>query len=97
MSQTLTTLAILVAKPDRRPALEQLLRALQVPTRAEPGCRQYDLHDDPEHADTLYMLEQWTDEAALASHFAAPHFEHFRQQSEGLIEQFELKRLRFLS
>ena len=46
MSQPFTAIATLIAKAGQQDALEQHLRALLEPTRAEAGCGQYDLHQD---------------------------------------------------
>ncbi|GAC1309767.1 MAG: hypothetical protein NVSMB21_16740 [Vulcanimicrobiaceae bacterium] len=53
------------------------LRDLIAPTRAEPGCRTYEIFrakDDP-HA--FLFFEQYDDEAALDAHRASTHFERF--------------------
>jgi len=94
MSQPFTVIATLIARPGQHQALEQLLRALLEPTRAEAGCLQYDLHQDLQRVEAFYMLERWSSEAALQAHDASEHIRQFRARAGELIEDFDLKRLR---
>ena len=41
-------------------------------SRAEPGCLAHAVHRDVENPLRLVFLEQWSDRAALAAHFAVP-------------------------
>ncbi|WP_247258148.1 putative quinol monooxygenase [Pseudomonas moorei] len=97
MSQPFTAIATLIAKPGQQDALEQHLRALVEPTRAEAGCVQYDLHQDQANPLAFYMIEHWSSEEALQAHDASAHIQHFRDQAGDFLEHFELKRLRALA
>lgn len=97
MSQPFTAIATLIAKPGQQHALEQHLRALVEPTRAEAGCGQYDLHQDQANPLAFYMIEHWSSEEALQAHDASAHIQHFRDQAGDFLEHFELKRLRALA
>lgn len=97
MSEAFTAIATIIAKPGQGPALEQQLRKLVEPSRAEAGCQYYELHQDLENAEGFYMLERWDDEAALQTHNATEHFLAFRAVGSELVEHFELKRLRLLA
>lgn len=96
MTKAFTAIATVIAKPGQGPALEQQLRALVEPSRAEAGCQFYNLHQDLENAEGFYVLERWDDEAALHTHNATPHFLAFQAAADSLIEHFELKRLHLL-
>jgi len=96
MPTAFKVIATLIAKPGQQDTLEQLLRGLLEPTRAEAGCQQYDLHQDLQHPETFYMLERWNDDAALDAHDQSAHIQNFRTQAADVIEHFELKRLKFL-
>nr|WP_315399747.1 putative quinol monooxygenase [uncultured Duganella sp.] len=52
-----------------RSALDQVVP----PSRAEPGCIRYDLHQDLGDPASFVMLEAWDDAEALARHDASPH------------------------
>jgi len=96
MSQPFTAIATLIAKAGQQDALEQHLRALLKPTRAEAGCGQYDLHQDLANPLAFYMIEQWSSDEALQAHDASAHIQHFRATAGELIDHFDLKRLRAL-
>lgn len=96
MSQPFTAIATLIAKAGQQDALEQHLRALLVPTRAEAGCVQYELHQDLANPLAFYMIEQWSSDAALQAHDGSAHIQNFRAKAGGFLEHFDLKRLRTL-
>lgn len=77
MSEPLTLLAILSARPGQADELGRRLTALVAPTRLEPGCLNYDLHrstDDP----AIFMLyENWRSKADLDAHFEMPYLKNF--------------------
>jgi quinol monooxygenase YgiN len=75
MSQPFTAIATLIAKPGQQDALEQHLRALVEPTRAEAGCGQYDLHQDLANPLAFYMIERWSNDEALQAHDASAHIQ----------------------
>ena len=77
MSAAFNVIATLIAKPGQQATLETLLRELLEPTRIEAGCQQYDLHQDLQHPETFYMLERWSDDAALADHDQSAHIQNF--------------------
>ncbi|WP_065261259.1 putative quinol monooxygenase [Pseudomonas bananamidigenes] len=97
MSQPFTAIATLIARPGQQDALEQHLRALIEPTRAEAGCGQYELHQDLANPLAFYMIEQWASDEALQAHDASAHIQHFRNQAGAFLEHFELKRLRVIA
>jgi quinol monooxygenase YgiN len=41
-------------------------------SRGEPGCLAHAVHRDVENRLRLVFVEEWTDRAALAAHFAVP-------------------------
>jgi quinol monooxygenase YgiN len=63
-------------KPDR---IDEFLKAIEEDSRGsredEPGCLRFDVlqaADDPHH---YFFYEVYRDEAALAAHRAAPHYQ----------------------
>jgi len=69
----------------RERELEAHLLSLAAPTRAEPGCLQYDLYRSPEHASQFLRLEVWRSLADLEAHKATPHIRasFAKRQAEG--------------
>jgi quinol monooxygenase YgiN len=73
MSQLLTVVARLRAKPGRHTELRHQLQRLVAPTRAEAGCVMYELNgskSDPRH---FLFYEVWKSEADLDAHFQTAH------------------------
>ena len=62
---------------EDREQITDMLRALALASRQEPGCVTYVPHwieDDPS---TLVIYEQYRDKAALEFHRASPHFQRY--------------------
>jgi quinol monooxygenase YgiN len=97
MSQPFTVIATIVAKAGQQAALEQHIRGILEPTRAEAGCLSYELHQDLEDNAAFYVLERWTTDAALKAHSESAHIQAFREKAGPLIDQFVLKRVKHLA
>lgn len=65
--------ARIVAKPDSVEIVREGLLSLLAPTRAEPGCILYELMQNTADPTDFTFYEEWTDEASLNAHGAAPH------------------------
>jgi quinol monooxygenase YgiN len=62
-----------VARAGEEERVAGLLRQAVEPTRAEPGCLQYDVHRDPDDSRVFFLFERWEDEDALRAHERAAH------------------------
>ncbi len=62
-----------------RDAAIEMMRA----TKAESGCLDYAYAVDLAEPDLLRIIERWTDDAALTTHFATPHMAAFNQALAG--------------
>jgi len=91
MATPITLIAIIRAKPGRADALQAQLAELRVPSRAEAGCIQYDMHRDRKDPDLIYMVEQWRDEAALAEHEASEHFQAFVKATQADLAELDIR------
>ena len=83
----LTVVAVLRAKPGKEEALREALLGLVDPTRAEPGCLQYDLHVSNENPAEFLFYEKWVDRAALDEHFQKPHLTKLTDRSDELLSE----------
>ncbi len=70
---TLNTVALIRARPGSESVVRAALAELQVHTRAEEGCRRYDLFESAATPGTYVTLEEWTDQAALDQHLGSAH------------------------
>lgn len=79
-----------VARRGKENQLRELLRGMLVPTRAESGCKLYELYESDSNG-RFYFYEIWESQAALDQHVASPHFMHLEQTlGEWVQEPFEV-------
>lgn len=87
MSQPVTVIARMQAKPDQADELRAALDVLVTETRQEAGCTVYDLHvgvDDP----TLFvMYEVWESREHLTAHGETDHIARFRERAATLLRE----------
>lgn len=70
---TVTIIGTVVARPETRDELEKLLAAQMGPTRAEPGCINYDFHVDAQDDCVFVFYENWRSQEDLDAHMRMPH------------------------
>lgn len=56
------------------PAFEAAIAENASASRAEPGCRQFDVCRDPADASRFVLYELYDDDAAIDAHLRTPHF-----------------------
>jgi quinol monooxygenase YgiN len=79
-----------VARKGKEDQLRILLQGMLTPTRAEPGCKLYELYESDSRG-RFYLYESWEHQSALDQHIATPHFRHLKQAvGELLTEPFEV-------
>ena len=72
-TKSVTVIATFQARPGKETELRAALIGLVAPTRQEAGCLNYDLHASSEDPAKFLFHENWTSEALLEAHLAAPH------------------------
>ena len=83
-----------VARKGKEDQLRALLQGMLTPTRAESGCKLYELYESDSRG-RFYFYEEWESQAALNQHVATPHFEHWEQSVGDLVtEPFEVNILK---
>jgi quinol monooxygenase YgiN len=79
-----------VSRSGREKQLTALLRGMLAPTRAESGCKLYELYESNSKG-RFYFYEVWESQAALDQHAASPHFKHLEQTIGELVQEpFEI-------
>src|SRR5271163_1842369 len=73
------------ARKGREKQLRELLRTMLAPTRAESGCKLYELYES-DSPGRFYFYEIWESHAALDQHAASAHYKHLQQSVGELIE-----------
>ena len=66
-------LAQLQAKAGEEEAVGKALLAMVEPTRKEPGCLCYNLHQSKQDKSQFMFYEQWASKEALDTHGQSPH------------------------
>jgi quinol monooxygenase YgiN len=83
-----------VARSGRETQLKELLQGMLAPTRAESGCKLYELYESDAKG-RFYFYEIWESQTALDQHAASLHFKHLEQTVGELIrEPFEVNILK---
>ncbi len=83
----LTVVATLKAKPGREAEVRRTLLALIAPTRQEPGCQNYDLHQAVGDPAAFLFHENWTSKRHLDDHLARPHLKALLARADELFAE----------
>jgi quinol monooxygenase YgiN len=59
----------------------------------EAGCQQFDVCQDQQNPNTIFLYEIYGDEAAFKAHKSAPHYHEFNHAIDGMVVK---KSVRFL-
>jgi len=98
MAEQVTVLARIKAKPGLEHAVKKQLLALIEPTRAEPGCLGYDLHQNSDDPTCFMFYENWAGAEELDAHLKKPHLKAFLDRVDELLaEPLDVTRWTLLS
>ncbi len=89
----LTIVAKIHAKTDKVELVKAELQKLIAVTRAEPGCIQYDLHQDNENPAHFLFFENWENRELWQTHMNAPHLAAYMAATEGAVDAFMLNEM----
>lgn len=93
-----TIIGTVTAKADTCDELLGLLAVQVAPTRAEPGCLNYDFHVDAADPCCFVFYENWRTQADLDAHLAMPHLAPLFSQLDRLLARpVEIRHLTMLS
>ena len=80
-----TIIGTVTAKPETRVELLALLTEQVAPTRAEPGCINYEFHVDSADPCCFVFYENWHTQADLDAHLEMPHLKPLFGQLDRLL------------
>ncbi len=86
--QTLTIVARILAKPEKRELVKAELLKLIDDTRAEEGCINYDLHQDHENENLFLYFENWKSRELWLHHMKTDHILAYMEATDGAVESF---------
>ena len=75
------------AKAGKEGDLRELLEGLIHPTKQEPGCVTYDLHQGVSDPSVFYFYENWESGEDLDAHLSAPHLTAFAARIPELLDE----------
>ena len=84
-NKRITVLALMKAKEGMEETVRQVLLSLVNPTRSEPGCINYDLHQARDEKSQFMFFENWKSMEDLEKHLETPHLKAFRQKADSLL------------
>jgi len=71
--------------PGKEQEVQEALRQVLEPTRAEWGCVRINIYQSTRGPLTYYVHSEWADEAAFDAHVEMPHTVRFANAVESLI------------
>ena len=81
----ITVVAKIVANQDAiEPVKVELLKMI-APTRQEPGCREYRLHQDSQDPAVFLFYENWDNTSCLEQHLNSAHYRSYATTVADLI------------
>jgi quinol monooxygenase YgiN len=84
-SEEVSIFAMLTAQKGKETALRDILTQLVPPTKAEPGCLRYMLHESPNLPGTFNFFEIYKDQAAADAHVNSPYLAAALKKAEPLL------------
>ena len=85
MSEQLTVIAFMRAKPGAEEELGRRLMELVEPSRQETGCLNYDLHRSNTDPAVWVMYENWRSRADLETHFQTAPLQRLVKDKDRLL------------
>jgi quinol monooxygenase YgiN len=94
-------MAIMAAKINiKSDRVDDFLRGAEIlaeATRAEAGCRFYEVYRDKRAPAAFWFIEEWASDEAVAGHFKSKHFKDFgalmSEISDGDVEPVDWERV----
>lgn len=84
----LTIVANITANADNIDLVKsELLKLIDI-TRAEPGCINYDLHQDNENPAHFLFYENWSSRELWQNHMGNQHLLDYLAATEGAVDEF---------
>lgn len=93
-----TLIATMVAKPEKRAELLNILMTMVAPTRAESACIGYHLHVSDADQNKFVFYENWNSREELNQHLDMPHLKPLVERMDELLDgQLDLQFLTMVS
>ena len=80
-------IAKLTVKPDKVKAFTDAAREIIEKSNKEPGCKSYQLYQDPYDNTKFVFVEEYKNQAAVDAHFASDYFKVFGPKISDLVAE----------
>jgi len=84
-NKRITVLALVKVKEGMEETARQVLLSMVNPTRSEPGCISYNLHQAADEKSLFMFYENWESMEDLEKHRETPHLKAYRQKIGSLL------------
>jgi quinol monooxygenase YgiN len=91
--ETIVITAILKPKEGFEQQLLSELKKVQVSSRQEAGCINYNLHQSVEDQ-TFVLYEVWENPAAMDHHIQSSHYQEYRENITDIVSSREVYKLK---
>jgi autoinducer 2-degrading protein len=82
---------IQVKKGFKEQFVEEIIADAKGSITNEPGCLRFDVVQDTDDANRIWLYEVYRDEAAFEAHTQTPHYIRWRDTTEDWIEEMSIK------
>ena len=86
-NKSVTVVARFRAKEGKEEMVRQELTALIAPTRSEPGCVMYSLHQCTDNRSLFMVYESWASKNDLDDHLKKPYLKAFLKKTNELLAE----------
>ncbi|GGJ83216.1 putative quinol monooxygenase [Pseudomonas matsuisoli] len=93
MNNTLHTLTLIQATPDRERALAAHLELIREQARQAPGCLDFQVLRDADNARRWVIHETWRSAADLDNHLLTPYMQDFFNELAKLVDDIDTRLL----
>ena len=85
--QGMMIVANLTIKADKVKAFTDAAKEIIEKSNKEPGCKFYQLYQDPYNNTKFVFVEEYKNQAAVDAHFAADYFKAFGPKIKDLVQE----------
>ena len=86
-NKSVTVVARVRAKEGKEGTVRQELATLIAPTRSEPGCVTYNLHQGADNKALFMVYESWASKNDLDEHLKKPYLKAFLKKANELLAE----------
>ena len=92
MSQIVLVVKINIKKDHIETVVKEFKDLHKYTHELDRGCIQYDYHQSTDNKNVYFFIETWQNQEALDEHKTKEHFLNFVKNTEGMIEEFQVKK-----